>query len=69
MMNVDPPNQPKPIDPVEKSVAKESAFSKPGTTKSSGWKPAKGTRFRPASAGKGKARIGRPRDPRYVRFY
>lgn len=59
---------------VEKSVEREGAFSKPGTTsksasKGKSWKPATGTRFRATNE---KAR-GRPRkharDKRSIQFF
>lgn len=54
---------------VERSISREGAFSKPGTTKSKGWSPAKGTRFRPTSEkAKGRPRK-RPRDKRSVEFF
>jgi hypothetical protein len=58
-----------PQTTVEKSVSRDGAFSKPGTTKSKGWSPAKGTRFRPTSEkAKGRPRK-RPRDVRNVQFF
>lgn len=63
-----PLKKPESADIVANSVARDSAFSKPGSV-SKGWKPAKGTRFRPTNE---KAR-GRPRkrrkDPRSIQFY
>lgn len=49
---------------VAKSVAKPTAFAKPGTMKP-------GTRFRPLAVNSKvpKARRHRKRDPRYVEFY
>lgn len=62
-----------PVDPVARSVAREGAFSKPGSTKTAskgkGWSPAKGTRFRATNEkSKGRPRI-RKRDPRSVEFF
>lgn len=61
-----------PHDPVAKSVSRDGAFSKPGSTKSApskGWSPAKGTRFRSTA----EKAPGRPRkrkaDPRNVKFF
>lgn len=69
------PEQPK-LDPVEKSISRESAFSKPGTTKSSkatakskGWAPAKGTRFRATNEKRPGRRRIHPQDKRRVTFY
>jgi hypothetical protein len=71
-MSADLPNYvpEKPVDPVDKSVAKEAAFSKPGhTSKGKGWAPAKGTRFRPTNEKAPGRRRKRPLDPRRVQFY
>jgi hypothetical protein len=59
-----------PVDPVARSVAREGAFSKPGSTKAGkGWSPAKGTRFRATNEKvKGRPRT-RKRDPRNVEFF
>lgn len=59
-----------PQDPVARSVSRESAFTKPGTTtKGKGWQPAKGVRFRPTNE-KGKIRKRKLKpDPRRVQFY
>jgi len=62
-----------PVDPVARSVAREGAFSKPGSTKpatkSKGWSPAKGVRFRATNEkAKGRPRI-RKKDPRSVEFF
>jgi hypothetical protein len=77
-MNEIPPYAPlkpvePPIDPVARSVARDGAFSKPGTTKSGksgkGWAPGKGVRFRSVNEpAKGRPRK-RPRDPRSVEFF
>ena len=62
-----------PIDPVAKSIERESAFSKPGTTKSSakskGWAPAKGLRFRATNEKRPGRRRIHPQDKRRVTFY
>lgn len=70
-----PPIKPNdyPADPVARSVAREGAFSKPGSTKtaskSKGWAPAKGTRFRATNEkARGRPRK-RPRDKRSVEFF
>jgi len=79
-MNEELPNYaggPKPVPlqtVVERSVERDSAFSKPGHVgkgaASKGWKPAKGVRFRPTNERRGP---GRPRvrkmDPRQVKYY
>lgn len=70
-MNPEPPKLPEAPPPttVQQSVAREGSFSKPGTTKSSGWKPAKGHRFR-ATAEKVRGRPRKhPRDKRKVEFF
>ena len=64
----------KPVeDPVARSVAREGAFSKPGSVgkASKGWAPAKGVRFRATAEKPEGRRPGRRRrnDPRSVRFY
>lgn len=71
-MNPEPPKPPEApqLTRGEQSAQRDGAFSKPGTTKSSsGWKPAKGTRFR-ATAEKAPGRPRkRPRDKRNVQFF
>jgi hypothetical protein len=59
-----------PVNPVERSVSRDGAFSKPGSTKSTGkWAPAKGTRFRSTiEKAPGRPRK-RPRDKRKVTFF
>lgn len=62
-----------PVDPVARSVARDGAFSKPGSTKtatkSKGWSPAKGTRFRATNEkAKGRPRK-KARDKRSVEFF
>lgn len=62
-------------DPVARSVARDGAFSKPGSmgksSPSKGWAPAKGIRFRAAAEKAPGRRPGRKRrnDPRSVKFY
>lgn len=67
------PEKPK-IDPVQRSIERESAFSKPGSTKSTakgktGWAPAKGVRFRATNMKKPGRRRVHPMDKRRVTYY
>lgn len=64
----------KPVeDPVSRSVSREGAFSKPGSTKpgkaNKGWSPAKGTRFRATNEKAPGRRRKRPGDKRNVQFF
>jgi len=68
------PSLPPPSVPttVEKSVAKEGAFSTPGSIgKAKGWAPAKGVRFRPThQKAKGRPRTKKHKvDPRRPIYY
>jgi hypothetical protein len=70
-----PENKPEtPVDPaVEKSIARDSAFSKPGTMgkpQQGKGRPGKGMRFRPLSVKRGPGRQRKKaRDPRDVKFW
>jgi len=52
------------IDPVARSIAKPTAFAKPGTD----GKQNKGTRFRALKSNPGRQRKRKP-DKRFVRYY
>lgn len=66
------PTAPLPAAPLtrgEQSAAYEGAFSKPGSTKSKGWAPAKGVRFRSVIEKSKGRRAKKKRDSRNVKFY
>lgn len=55
-----------PVDPVARSIAKPSAFSKPGSLSD----PKKGNRFRPLAVKKSPGRQRtKKRDPRNVHYF
>lgn len=73
--NYQPIVQPAQPTAVERSMARDDAFSKPGSigkgtqSKSKGWKPAHGTRFRATHEKVKGRRRKRAKDDRNVTFY